>query len=155
MKKSLSSFVQEFYSKNGVKLKNMTEDELKSELFEALKEKRYILVMDDIWNTEVWNEVSTAFPYNSNGSRILITSRIKEVALHASSVNNSVPIPPHELPFLKEDKSWELFSKKVFQGATCPPELENQGRQIVESCHGLPLAIVVLGGLLVNKEKSH
>nr|XP_023919183.1 disease resistance protein RPP13-like [Quercus suber] len=145
---------EDFYSKNGVKLKDMTEDELKSELFEALKEKRYILVMDDIWNTEVWNKVSTAFP-NSRGSRILITSRIKEVALHASSVNNSVLIPPYELPFLKEDKSWELFSKKVFRGATCPPELETLGRQIVESCNGLPLAIVVLGGLLANKEKSH
>ena len=115
--------------------------------------------MDDIWKTEVWNEVSIAFPDNSKGSRILITSRIKEVALHASSVNNSIPpippIPPYELPFLKEDKSWDLFSKKVFWGGTCPPELETLGRLLVKSCHGLPLAIVVLGGLLANKEKTY
>ena len=112
--------------------------------------------MDDIWNIEVWNEVSTAFPNNLNRSRILITTRIKEVSLHASSVNNSVPpIPPYELPILKEDKSWELFSKKVFWEGTCPPELETLGRQLVQSCHGLPLAIVVLGGLLASKEKTH
>ncbi|XP_075673417.1 disease resistance protein RPP13-like [Castanea sativa] len=152
----LSGFVRDFYSKNGVKLKDMTDDELKSELLEILKEMRYLIVMDDIWNTEVWNKVSSSFPNNSNGCRILITSRIKEVALHATSVNNSVPpIPPYELPFLKEDKSWELFSKKVFRGATCPPELDTLGRKIVKSCRGLPLAIVVLGGLLANKEKTH
>ena len=87
--------------------------------------------MDDIWKTEVWNEVSTAFPKNLNGSRILITSRIKEVALHASSHNNSIYIPPYELQLLDQDKSWELFSKKVFRGDTCPPELETLGRQIV------------------------
>ncbi|XP_023877815.1 putative inactive disease susceptibility protein LOV1 [Quercus suber] len=155
LKSSLSSLVRGIYKKNGVELQDMNDDELKSVLFECLKNKRYLLVMDDIWKTELWNEVSTAFPNNSNGSRILITSRIKEVAVHASSLNNSIPISPYELPFLKEDKSWELFTKKVFRGATCPPELETLGKQIVKSCRGLPLAIVVLGGLLANKEKTH
>ena len=83
-----------------------------------------------------------------NSSEILITSRIKEVALHFSNA-------PYELPFLKEDKSWELFYEKVFRGGPCPLELETLGRHIVESCGGLPLAIVVLGGLLANKEKMH
>nr|POE90413.1 disease resistance protein rpp13 [Quercus suber] len=138
-------FVRDFYSKNGVKLKDMTDDELKSELLEILKEKRYLLVMNDIWNIEVWNKVSSIFLDNSNGSRILITSRIKEV-VHSSSLNNSNPIPPYELPFHNEDKSWQLFSEKVFRGATRPPELDTLGRKIVKSCHGLPLAIVVLGG---------
>ena len=156
LKNSLSNFVQDFYSENGVKLKDMTEGELKSVLLESLKDKRYLLVMDDIWNIEVWNEVSTTFPNNSNRSRILNTTRIKEVSLHASSISNSVPpIPPHELSLPEEDKSWELFSKNVFWEGTCPPELETLGRQLVKSCHGLPLAVVVLGGLLASKEKTH
>nr|POF01892.1 disease resistance protein rpm1 [Quercus suber] len=132
----LSGFVRDFYSKNGVKLKDMTDDELKSELLEILKEKRYLLVMDDIWNIEVWNKESSIFLDNSNGSRILITSRIKEVVVHASSLNNCNPIPPYELPFLNEDKSWQLFSEKVFRGATFPPELDTLGRKIVKSCRG-------------------
>ena len=112
--------------------------------------------MDYIWNIEEWNEVSIAFPSNSNRSRILITTQIKEVSLHASSVNNRVPpIPPYELPLLEEDKSWELFSKKVFWEGTCPPELETLGKQLVKSCDSLSVAIVVLGGLLASKEKTH
>ncbi|XP_030925624.1 putative disease resistance protein At1g50180 [Quercus lobata] len=156
LKKSLSGFVKDIYEKNGEGWQDMDDNELKSVLLECLKDKRYLIVMDDIWKTEVWNEVSVAFPTNSNGSRILITSRIKEVASHASSINDSIPpISPYELPFLKEDECWELFSKKVFRGGTCPLELETLGREIVKSCDGLPLAIVVLGGLLAKKEKTH
>ena len=154
LQRSLSKLMKDIYEKNGEGWVDLNDDELKSVLLECLKDKRYFIVIDDIWKTEVWNEVSIALPDNLNGSRILITSRIKEVAIHASSLNNCIPIPPYELPFLKEDKSWELFSTKVFRGAACPPELEILGRQIVESCLGLPLAIVVLGGLLANKEKT-
>ena len=155
LNKLLSRFVKGIYKKNGDGWQDLNDNELKSGLFECLKDKRYLIVMDDIWKTELWNEISTVFCDNLNGSRILITSRIKEVALHASSLNSIPPIPPYELPFLKEDNSWELFSTKVFRGATCPPELETLGRKIVKTCHGLPLAIVVLGGLLANKEKTH
>jgi hypothetical protein len=106
--------------------------------------------MDDIWKTEVWNEVKYAFPDNSNGSRILImTSRLKDVALHSSLT------PPYFLQFLNKDESNELFLKKVFQGGECPAESETLGRQIAEDCRGLPLSIVVLGGLLAAKEKTH
>jgi hypothetical protein len=132
-----------------------TDDELRSEftddceLPKYLKGKRYLVVMDDIWRTEVWDEVSSAFPNNSNGSRILITSRNKEVALHASP-----SLDPYSLPFLNHSESWELFRKKVFRGEICPPELESLGKQIAEGCRGLPLSIVVLAGILANKEKS-
>uniref|UniRef100_A0A2N9J3Z3 NB-ARC domain-containing protein n=1 Tax=Fagus sylvatica TaxID=28930 RepID=A0A2N9J3Z3_FAGSY len=147
---SLRKSVEEIYEKNGEELQDFTEDDLKKGLIRCLQGRRYLLVVDDIWDNNVWDEVSTAFPDELNGSRILITSRNKEVALHASSPD----IRPYELPFLKDEKSWELFSKKVFREATCPPDLETLGREIVRSCNGLPLAIVVLGGLLANKEKS-
>ncbi|XP_065623505.1 putative late blight resistance protein homolog R1B-19 [Quercus suber] len=109
----MKAFVEGIYEKNGEGWQDLDEDELRSLLFDCLKDKRYLVVLDDIWEIEAWNEVSAAFPNNSNGSRILITSRIKEVALHATSVN-SVLIPPYELPFLKEDKSWELFFAKAY-----------------------------------------
>jgi hypothetical protein len=135
------------------KIKRMSEKEAKEflvdKLLKCLQEKRYLVVMDDIWKPQVWNEVKDAFPDNSNGSRILITSRIKEVALHASLT------PPYFLQFLNNDESWKLFCKKVFRGGECHFALEDIGRQIAKGCRGLPLLIVVLGGILANKEQTH
>ncbi|XLU93063.1 hypothetical protein S245_007415 [Arachis hypogaea] len=110
--------------------------------------KRYLIVLDDLWKTQDWDDVKDAFPNDNNGSKILITSRLKEVALHMSSC------PPYYLQFLGDDESWELFFRKVFQGKECPSDLEHLGKQMVKSCGGLPLSIVVLAGLLKKKEKS-
>jgi hypothetical protein len=90
-------------------LEGMGVKELKDKLFKCLLRKKYLIVMDDIWKTEVWDEVTSAFPDDLNGSRILITSRIREVASHSSLT------PPYFLPFLNKDESWELLSKKVFR----------------------------------------
>ncbi|KAG5093063.1 hypothetical protein JHK82_051841 [Glycine max] len=126
----------------------LSEAELKKKVAEWLKEKRYLVVLDDIWETQVWDEVKGAFPDDQSGSRILITSRNKEVAHYAGTAS------PYYLPILNEDESWELFKKKIFGLEECPSDLEPLGRSIVKTCGGLPLAIVVLAGLVTKKEKS-
>ena len=130
------------------KYNNLSEDELKEFVRESLKKKKYLVVLDDIWEPEVWDDIRGVFPNDNNGSKILITSRNQEVAYYTS------PNPPHFLPFLNEEESWELFCKKVFWGEACPSDLEPLGRSIVESCGGLPLAIVTLAGLLAKKKRS-
>ncbi|XP_048335269.2 putative disease resistance RPP13-like protein 3 [Ziziphus jujuba] len=127
----------------------MSHEELEATLRGYLRGKRYFVVMDDIWKTEVWEEIKDAFPDDSNGSRILITSREKEIASHANPSRD-----PFFLPFLDKHASWELLRKKVFREKKCPSNLESLGWQLAESCKGLPLSIVVLGGILANKEKS-
>ncbi|KAG5001339.1 hypothetical protein JHK87_022411 [Glycine soja] len=127
---------------------DISEEELKKKVAEWLKGKKYLVVLDDIWETQVWDEVKGAFPDDQRGSRILITSRDKEVAYYIGTKS------PYYLPFLNKGESWELFSKKVFRGEECPSNLQPLGRSIVEICGGLPLAIVVLAGLVARKEKS-
>jgi hypothetical protein len=129
------------------KLEGMGEGELKETLSKYLNGERYLVVMDDIWKTDLWLEVSFVFPNNSNGSRILITSRNKAV----TSVCHT---PPYILPFLNKDESWKLFHKKVFRGGECRPELEPLARQLAEGCRGLPLSIVELGSLLANEKQE-
>ncbi|XP_027351448.1 putative disease resistance RPP13-like protein 3 [Abrus precatorius] len=127
-----------------------SEEKLKTKVRECLKGKKYFVVLDDIWKTKVWNSIEDAFPDDDDGSvgRILITSREMEVPNYVGTIS------PYHLPFLNVEESWHLFSKKVFRGRECPSDLEPLGRSIVETCKGLPLAIVVLAGHVSKKEKS-
>ncbi|WVZ02314.1 hypothetical protein V8G54_023120 [Vigna mungo] len=134
--------------KNAGDVNDLSEEELKELVRNCLEWKRYLVVVDDLWKKQDWDEVQDAFPDNNKGSRILITSRLKEVALHAGYD------VPHYLQFLNEEESWELFCRKVFRGEDYSSDLEPLGKQMVRSCRGLPLSIIVLGGLLANKEKS-
>ncbi|XP_058114453.1 putative disease resistance protein At1g50180 isoform X2 [Magnolia sinica] len=129
-------------------LKNMDLFQLRHKISLYLQRKRYLMVLDDIWTMEAWDALKDAFPDMNNGSRVMLTTRNKDVALHAQSLL-------HEPRFLEKDESWDLFCKKAFPGQNniCPPDhLEKLGRVIVDKCHGLPLAIVVIGGLLARKE---
>ncbi|KAK6125095.1 hypothetical protein DH2020_041159 [Rehmannia glutinosa] len=56
--------------------------------------------------------------------------------------------------FLDEDKSWNLLCKNVFGEESCPLELEEIGKKIANNCKGLPLSIVVIGGVLANSQRT-
>ncbi|XP_058184257.1 disease resistance protein RPP13-like [Rhododendron vialii] len=135
-------------------LEKMKEEDLEPHLRDYLKGRRYLVVLDDVWDVNAWPSLMRAFPDEKNGSRVIMTTRNKVVA-EPSNERTYV----HELPFLKEKESWELFCSKAFpnydevenQKNRCPPGLESLTREMASKCHGLPLAIVVLGGLLRKK----
>ncbi|PON70695.1 NB-ARC domain, LRR domain containing protein [Trema orientale] len=117
----------------------------------CLKGKRYLVVLDDVWRTEAWNSIKSAFPKGKKGSKVLFTTRNKEVALSANPWSSLV-----EPSFLTFEESWELLRRKAFPRyvvSKCgsPLEFEKLGKEMVKNCGGLPLAIVVLGGLLSTK----
>ncbi|XP_071939658.1 putative late blight resistance protein homolog R1A-3 isoform X2 [Coffea arabica] len=127
----------------------MTDDALEGKLKEALLRNRYLIVMDDVWDAGAVNDLKKAFPNDSNGSRILLTSRHRSVALEIEP--DSVP---HSLRQFSEEESWKLLEKKVFKGESCPNELVAVGKEIARQCRGLPLAIVAVAGILKMTEKS-
>nr|XP_016481349.1 PREDICTED: putative disease resistance protein At1g50180 [Nicotiana tabacum] len=128
----------------------LSEAGLEEMLQRRLEGKRYLIVLDDIWTKEAWDLLARSFPDNDKSSRLLLTSRIKEVALHADA--HTIP---YELKVLNEEESWELFLKKSFpEERECPEDLVDVGKEILEKCDGLPLAITVIGGLLAGKKKQ-
>ncbi|KAI3890805.1 hypothetical protein MKX03_007418 [Papaver bracteatum] len=143
-------------------LEKLDEEDSRKKLRACLQGgKKYLIVLDDMWNIEAWDDLNPSFPDEMNGGRILLTTRNKHVALYADFSSNNI----HELRSLNEMESWELIMKKIFlpgrgegcsnnQEYRCPLELKYSGNQMVEKCRGLPLAIVVLGSLLSSKEKS-
>ncbi|KAL2240055.1 UNVERIFIED_CONTAM: putative late blight resistance protein R1A-10 [Sesamum indicum] len=124
-------------------------EELAERLYKNLKGRRYLVVMDDVWDTKVWDDVKRFFPDDNNGSRIILTSRQSEVAIYANS-SNSI----HQMRLLSPDASWDLLRKTVFGEKDCPSTLETIGQKIAHNCKGLPLAIVVIGGLLSKDSRA-
>ncbi|MQL97790.1 hypothetical protein Taro_030489 [Colocasia esculenta] len=123
---------------------DMNNEELRENVRSRLKNMRYLVVVDDIWDRSAWDYINAALPVDAQGSRVLLTTRIMDVADYAQGMT-------HQLSFLTEKESWELFCMKVFPNADCPSELKEVGTEMVNRCRGLPLAIVVLGGLLIGK----
>ncbi|XP_031284279.1 putative disease resistance RPP13-like protein 3 [Pistacia vera] len=131
-------------------VRKMSRENLERKLHKFLQEKRYLLVLDDVWQKETWESLKRAFPDNKNGSRVIITTRNKEVAQRSDEKTYA-----HALQFLSPEESWQLFSKKAFQNVNIVDDgLKNLGEQMLQKCGGLPLAIVVLGGLLSTKKPS-
>ncbi|CAA2968801.1 late blight resistance homolog R1A-3 isoform X1 [Olea europaea subsp. europaea] len=148
-KNVLIEFLSSMGNSKKEKILNMEEESLAEKLYKNLKGRRYFIVIDDIWDISVWNDLKRYFPDDRIGSRILFTTRNKEVGLKASprSVINA-------LPFLTEVECWELLQWKVFHDKNCPQELIPIGKQIAINCDGLPLAVVVIAGVLANMEKK-
>ncbi|XP_055802612.1 putative late blight resistance protein homolog R1B-16 [Solanum dulcamara] len=125
------------------------DDQLADQLQKLLKCKRYLVVIDDIWTTGAWDDIRRCFPDCNNGSRILLTTRNVEVAEYASSGK-----PPYHMRLMDFDESWNLLYEKVFAKDSFPPEFEQLGKQIALKCGGLPLAIIVIAGLLSKTGKT-
>ncbi|KAL7205497.1 hypothetical protein ACSBR2_018436 [Camellia fascicularis] len=129
----------------------LNHDELVKKLHQVQSEKKCLVILDDIWKDADWDSLSPGFPNTTEvGSKILLTTRNENVAKHVDQ-----QCVPYKLRHLTENESWELFQKKTFlrrnEGFTLNTKMIGLGMAMVKHCGGLPLAIVVLGGLLATK----
>ncbi|KAI3450208.1 hypothetical protein Pfo_006873 [Paulownia fortunei] len=111
--------------------------ELGQYLYSFLQGSRYLIVLDDIWNIQVWNELKQFFPDDFNRSRIILTTSLVDVA-HFASIDKNIL----RIRFLNDGESWDLLREMVFTTEeSCHPQLEKIGKKIAIKCEGLPLAI--------------
>ncbi|XP_073272215.1 putative late blight resistance protein homolog R1A-3 [Primulina huaijiensis] len=120
-----------------------TDDQLGDRLYKTLIGMRYLVVIDDIWSIHAWEYMKRIFPDDNSGSRIILTTRLAEIAAYASS-SGSI----HQMSLLNIDNSWSLLCSKIFGEQPCPWKLREIGEKIALKCKGLPLSLVVIGGLL-------
>ncbi|KAL8056579.1 hypothetical protein ABFX02_04G127800 [Erythranthe guttata] len=129
-----------------VDMSSKTDNELACLVRSYLEKSKFILFMDDVWTTEDWKNIEAALPKGNKLGKVLITSRHERVAVHANRKRE-----PHQLRFLDSTESWELLQLEVFRNLDdCPQDFKTLGKDIARQCGGVPLAIVVIGGMLVE-----
>ena len=138
-------------------VENLELDQLQKLLEQNLDGKRYLLVLDDVWNEDLqkWGQFITLLPPvgANGGSKILVTTRSTRVA-SIMGIDS-----PYFVEGLKDDESWELFESIAFKKGEekMHPNLVAIGKDIVKMCKGVPLVIRTLGRVLCykNHQESH
>nr|TKW33700.1 hypothetical protein SEVIR_2G257100v2 [Setaria viridis] len=137
---------------------------------ESAELRRYLIILDDVWTAEVLFRIREVLVDNNLGSRVIITTRIEEVASIAEDgckikfhrIKIAFNFMTHgELVFmssLNDRDAWLLFCRKAFSNcinSICPQELHQCGKDVVDKCDGLPLALVAIGSSLSLKTRSN
>ncbi|KAK6802703.1 hypothetical protein RDI58_000486 [Solanum bulbocastanum] len=140
--------LQDIFSQvTGSKDKGDKDDVLADMLRKHLIGKRYLIVLDDVWDGMSWDDLRLSFPDNGNRSRIVITTRLEKVGVEVKYHTD-----PYYLPFLTTEESFRLLQRKVFQPEGCPPELQNASLAVAKRCKGLPLVVVLVAGIIKKRK---
>ncbi|KAF7019951.1 hypothetical protein CFC21_033079 [Triticum aestivum] len=122
------------------------EEQLIREIRTFLENKRYLIVIDDVWDKSVWENIKYALIENEYESRVITTTRILDVAQQAGGVYRLNPLSVVD--------SRKLFYQRIYdmENKSPPSQLVEVSENILERCGGVPLAILTIGSLLSNKK---
>ncbi|KAH6808434.1 hypothetical protein C2S51_029542 [Perilla frutescens var. frutescens] len=124
----------------------LSDDQLVRTVRACLENEKFLLFLDDLRSVVMWDQIKVVLPHDNDKAKIVITSRFVEVGQHSS-----FPRRPHQLRYLREEESWDLLQYEVFGNLEdCPAELRGIGKAITIKCGGVPLTIIVTGGILTN-----
>uniref|UniRef100_A0A8R7QYB0 Disease resistance protein RPP13 n=1 Tax=Triticum urartu TaxID=4572 RepID=A0A8R7QYB0_TRIUA len=146
MKKLLTDILFEIEQKyRDSSTSSWDERQLIDELRTVLEKKRYLIIIDDLWDKKTWELVKSALMCNSCGSRIITTTRIHKVATTTGEVYMLQPLSPD---LCKDLFHRRLVGSKIKQPNHLSTEVHDK---ILHKCGGVPLAIITMASLLVGK----
>ncbi|PRQ21241.1 putative P-loop containing nucleoside triphosphate hydrolase, leucine-rich repeat domain, L [Rosa chinensis] len=122
-------------------------------LSKKLAGKKFLIVLDDVWNTcvyDLWSKLQSPFRVGAQGSKIIVTTRDSNVAKMMKATRI------HNLEGISGDDCWKVFEQHAPLNLNndMPAVSESLKKKIVAKCNGLPLAARTLGGLLCSKERD-
>ncbi|KAH0645643.1 hypothetical protein KY285_033687 [Solanum tuberosum] len=124
---------------------------LQMKLQELLNGKRYLLVLDDVWNEDQqkWDNLRAVLKVGASGASVLTTTRLEKVGSIMGTLQ------PYGLSNLSQEDCWLLLMQRAFgYQEEINPNLVAIGKEIVKKCGGVPLAAKTLGGILRFKREE-
>lgn len=120
-----------------------------SKIQRALKGKKFLLLLDDVWEEVGFEEVGIPFPDMQNKCKVVFTTRSEDVCTDMAADRKL------KVEFLGGEDSWLLFCSKVRARELKDWEsIEPHARKIVKRCGGLPLALITIGRAMANKKSE-
>ncbi|KAJ3680025.1 hypothetical protein LUZ60_016303 [Juncus effusus] len=131
---------------------NLSElDPLQCNAIGHLKEKKFLLVLDDMWDEDPrhWDKLQVPLNSGAKGSKVIVTTR-------SMKVGKMMCPKSYRLSCLSDDISWLVCLKKACRGGgNLDSNMVSIGERIAARCKGLPLAAEAVGvslSLSVNEE---
>jgi hypothetical protein len=125
-------------------------DTLLRRLQEKLGAKKFLLVLDDVWEDDLdnWSKLKDALSCGAKGSAVIVTTRL------GTAADKMATTPVQRMATLSDEDSWLLFEQLAFgmRRAEERGRLKEIGVAIVNKCGGVPLAIRALGSLMRSKK---
>ncbi|XBI76839.1 hypothetical protein VPH35_070029 [Triticum aestivum] len=126
-------------------------DDLTSYLMEKLLDKRYFIVLDDLWSVDAWRLIKDIAIPSSNikGSRIIVTTRDIGLAHECTTESHIYHLKPLQI----EEATNLLLRKtgKTRKDIENDEDMRTMVSKVVKKCGCLPLAILAIGGMLATK----
>ncbi|KAG2563910.1 hypothetical protein PVAP13_8KG373600 [Panicum virgatum] len=115
-----------------------------------LQDKRYFIVIDDLWDISVWNIVRQAFPQRK--CRIITATTIENVARACCSYDSNNIVNVYRL---RDSEAKKLFIDRAFGSKKiCPSQFNDVTDKVTGKCGGLPLAIICTARLVANQPET-
>nr|UBY07530.1 NBS-LRR disease resistance protein [Dasypyrum villosum] len=127
-------------------------NQLIKKLHDFLENKRYLVIIDDIWDEKLWEVINFAFSNRNNlGSRLITTTRNFDVSKSCClSADDSI----YKMKPLSTDDSRRLFHMRIFPDSSgCPSEFQQVSEDILRKCGGVPLAIITIASALASGQQ--
>ncbi|KAK9025563.1 hypothetical protein V6N11_038427 [Hibiscus sabdariffa] len=130
-----------------LKLEKKTEEVKAAELWSRLKDGKFLVILDDLWNE--WNDdadlkkIGIPLVENGKGCTVILTTRRRTVC---ESIKCQVTIP---IDVLNDDEAWALFKMKAeLDERLLSRDIVEEAKKVAQECKGLPVAIVTVASAL-------
>jgi disease resistance protein RPS2 len=126
--------------------KNKNESDKATDIHRVLKGKRFVLMLDDIWEKVDLEAIGIPYPSEVNKCKVAFTTRSREVCGEMGDHK------PMQVNCLEPEDAWELFKNKVGDNTlSSDPVIVELAREVAQKCRGLPLALNVIGETMSSK----